>query len=255
MIKLSNKLKVISFTILLTSCYEREQKSDLVVTANNHTEIKEVYDKAGRLIQKYQTNLIGEKNGFFYEYYSNGKIKSTSYYKRDVLDSIQKWFYHNGFQEAELFRIAGKKFGMQKLFDSGGNLEQVYFVTSSCDTCITSFLTFNSDGSIKEKKGNLINCIFSDTTIKRNDTAKIIFYALTPDNYTSSGLLIEEGADGKRKVQPGALDVLNNNKGFLFAKTFDKVGHFRIGFSLNISNPKATVNLSDSMFLSLKVIE
>jgi hypothetical protein len=244
------------FITFLYSCVEHKKSNgDIVVDFDDYHKTKKIYDEKGNLTNSYQINLKGQKDGYSYEFFKTQKVKSVSYYKNGLLDSVQTWFYPNSLKQAEIYRLNGKKFGSQNMYDSAGNLEAIYFVTSACDSCITSILNFHPDGSIKQKDGRMVHCIYENEKIKITDTAKMIFYVMGADFFKFSCTLVEKKLGNYVKRDSCKLGFLNHNKGYLFMKNFDKVGEYKIGFVINILNTKTSRFLSDSIFIPLNVIE
>lgn len=164
---------IIFFMLFFYSCVDDKKHNDKnLVSVNYYHKTKKLFDEKGNLIDSYQVNLNGQKDGYSYEFFKNKKTKSRSFYKNGLLDSVQTWFYQNGLKQAEIYRLNGNKFGSQNMYNSAGKLELIYFVTSSCDSCITSILYFNPDGSIKQKDGKIIHCIYESEKMKITDTSK-----------------------------------------------------------------------------------
>ena len=179
---------VLSITILTTSSCNN----------SNGIHIVKKLDKNQKLLKEYLVNDLGKKNGWYKEYYSNGttmyihnysndslegeqkvfyntgKIAQISFCKNSQLDSIQRGYYPNGKIMKEYFWITGKRFGVQKEFDSLGKINYQYFIPLHNDSS-TSSITFNSNGMINEKEGNLIYCVYSNIKVKKDDTVKIVF--------------------------------------------------------------------------------
>ncbi|TXI33821.1 MAG: hypothetical protein E6Q58_02225 [Niabella sp.] len=241
--------------IYFSSCIESKTDNDSIeIRLDDHRETKKVFYQGGGLKNKFQVNLLGQRDGISYEYYENEKIKSISYYKNGLLDSTQQWFYPSGIKQAEIFRLHGQKFGSQKMYDSLGNIEAIYFVTPKCDSCISSIIYFDQYGSVKEKDGHMVYCVYEKQEIHVGDTAKVIFYVIEPDFLRASCTIIEQqkGSTENRKVV--ALDFFNNNKGYLFFKKFDYPGDYKIGLSVDFLNTTKGESFKDSIFMSLKVI-
>lgn len=244
------------FITFLYSCVEYKKGNDeIFVGADDYHKIKNTFDEKGNLTNSYQVNILGQKDGNSVEFFKTKKIKSISYYRNGLLDSLQTWFYPSGLKQAEIYRLNGKKFGSQNMYDSAGNLEAIYFVTSACDSCVTSILYFNPDGSIKQKDGGIVHCIYENEKIKIADTAKMIFYVIGPDFFKFSSSLVEKKVGEYVKRDSCDLKFLNNNKGYLFMKKFDKAGEYKIGFVINILNTKTNRSLSDSLFIAFNVIK
>jgi len=241
---------------MLYSCNEQiKQDKESVIREDADHEIKEVFDNKGNLTNRYQINHEGKEDGYSFEFFKNKKIKSISYYRNGLLDSVQTWFYPSGLKQADIYRLNGKKFGSQNMYDSAGNLEAIYFVGSACDSCITSILYFNPDGSVKQRDGGIVHCIYESEKIRIGDTAKMIFYVMGPDFFKFSSSLVEKKVGDYVKRDSCDLRILNNNKGYLFTKKFDKVGEYKIGFVINILNNRTNRSLSDSIFIPVNVIK
>jgi hypothetical protein len=249
-------LKMLLFLLICFSSCRESKKDDNAIEINidDHHEIRKVFYEGGNLKNKFQVNLLEQKDGESREFYENGKVKSISYYNNGLLDSFQYWFYPNGIKQAEIFRLNGRKFGSQKMYDSSGNLEAVYFVTSKCDSCIASIIYFNPDGSIKQLDGHMVYCVYEKEKVNVGDTAKLIFYVIEPDFIKTSSMIIEEKKNRYFKQVGVTLDFYNNNKGFLFLKKFDSSGEYRIGIKVNFFNTKSMENFDDSIFISFKVV-
>lgn len=244
------------FITILYSCVEhKKHDGDITIPFDSFHKTKKIFDEKGNLTNIYQINLKGQKDGYSYEFFTPPKVKSISYYKNGLLDSVQTWLYPNGLKQAEIYRLNGKKFGLQNMYDSAGNLEAIYFVTSACDSCVTSILTFDPDGSIKQKDGRMVHCIYENEKVKITDTTKMIFYVMGADFFKFSCTLVEKKSGDYVKRDSCQLSVINHNKGYLFMKKFDKVGEYKIGFVINILNTKTSRSLSDSIFIPLNVIE
>lgn len=47
-------------------------------------------------IKKNRCNRIGERNGYWEEYYKNGNLEFKGLYKNDKKDGIWEWYYKDG---------------------------------------------------------------------------------------------------------------------------------------------------------------
>ena len=201
--------------LFLVGC--NNKGADPLEKKNNESgQIIKTYYRNKALKAEYQTDKFGEKDGFYKEYYPNGKykfefiyrkgllegqqknyyenenLKAISYYKRSKIDSVQKWYYLNGKPKSEYFWSNGNRFGAQMEYDSSGKLKDIYFI-SNCDTCMTSIVEFDQSGNIISKKGNLIYCVFSKSELKIGDTLKLLFYSIEPPFYNSNcNIIVKE---------------------------------------------------------------
>jgi len=250
----------------------------LVVTScsNKNPLIKEEYDTNKMLVKKYSINKNGDKNGFYKEYYpsgalkydfnytddfyngeqkiffENGNLQSKSFYKASVIDSLQFWYYPDGKIKSEYFWLDGRQFGVQKLYSARGYVEEIYFASSLCDSCMIADIHLDSIGQIINKKGQLVSCITGSSKIGVGDTLKAIFYGLIPENYKSVSKLVDI-KNNVRNERPVFLSNINNNKGYLLLMSFEKPGSYKVGLHLELTNEKYKSRIEDSCFISVDV--
>jgi antitoxin component YwqK of YwqJK toxin-antitoxin module len=255
----------ILFTIL--SCSDSQPKSHL---------IREHY-KNGKISKEYYVDESNQKNGTYKEYYENGKtkylhtylnnqldgpqseyyesgeLKSTAIFKNSKPDSIVKWYYPNGILQSESFWLAGRLFGVQKEFLENGELKDLYFMANDSDQLFS--FDINSEGKAILQGNRFTYCIYEKDMINIDDSAKVVFYALVPPNYTSNVNIVEKKNAGYRENQSVTLENINNNKGVYYVKKFTEPGNYEIGIVIELKNSSLNHFLFDSVFLPIKVVK
>lgn len=217
---------------------------------NQNDGIFKTYFKDGKIEMRgnfVRDTLDGEQS----LYYENGNLRSVSYYKNGLIDSIQKWFYKNAIIKSENYWMDGRRFGVQKEFDSSGTLRTIYFISSKCDSCMTLDLRLDTRGIVTLKKGHLVSCVFDKNKIARNDSLKVLYYAVVPDSYSYNCKLIEKDNKGRRAEKKITFSNYNNNKGYLLIKSFEDVNDGNIGISISLMDKSRQYYLYDSIFLPI----
>ena len=214
---------------------------------------KEFFVENGKLASIYKVNLNGKIDGICYDYHLNGRMKRISFFKDGIIDSLQSWYYLTGVKQADLFYLNGRHFGSQYLYDSLDKLEQVYFVSSVNDSCISSIVNLNQNGSIKKIIGGLITTIFRSDTLNKQDSAVVIFYVTVPPFYDIKTTIIEKKIGNYIKREPCELNIMSNNLGYMYYKKLDSVGEYDVGLHITINNSKMRSTFSDSTFIPLIV--
>ena len=84
----------------------------------------EVKDDSGNLIEKYQVDKQGTKNGV-YEYYVNELLTSKANYKEGILTGKRTIYYENGRPEIEENYLNGQLQGDYKVYYETGELKLI----------------------------------------------------------------------------------------------------------------------------------
>lgn len=77
---------------------------------------------SGKVKLKYATDKDGKKDGFFVEYFENGKVKSRANYKADERDGAYTVLYPNGVTQISALYKKGKLHGLYTERDEKGKL-------------------------------------------------------------------------------------------------------------------------------------
>ncbi len=225
-------------------------------TNSKEKDVVQIFDSANHLSARFKVNELGKRNGWYMEYYptgktklllnysndflegeqknfyENGSLKSISYYKHGNIDSIQRWYYPSGELKAEYNRILGSRFGAQKEYYQNGVLENVYFM-SNCDTCMTSELIFDSSGTLKSKKGNLIYTVSDSKRIKVGGRFRMVSYILTPPSFKFNFDVAIEHRSHSNKLSHRIFDYDNMTKLILVDTSFKRIGEYRVSLKAN----------------------
>lgn len=88
-----------------------------------------LYNLNGKIIEKGIIDEAGVRNGYFQEYYMNGKIKAEGKYVNNKKNGLWKFYFENGNLEQEGRYRNGKEDELWKWYFENGNtkLEEAYF--------------------------------------------------------------------------------------------------------------------------------
>jgi hypothetical protein len=220
-----NFLWLLLFAVVIVDCNSKESNIRSSATkqgrSKNHV-IETVYDKKGNLIyeQEYLKTDTGKiEDGFVREYYEDGKVKESGFYKMGYVNGESKFYYENGTLRRKLYSYMGSLVGGQYLFNKTGDLLLFVYFKSPNEIGLPDEYSFGLQFSKYPKVDSSWGAPFTIGEIKKsykkNDTATFPITTITnPDGMV------------------GSFIVLSSKFGFarpdtITAKNFKQIFHFQ----------------------------
>jgi antitoxin component YwqK of YwqJK toxin-antitoxin module len=137
----------------------------------------EYYDN-GNVAVKGQKNSVGQEEGIWEFFYSNGNIQCRTPYKEGKADGIQEVFYESGNIQIRTPYKGGKRDGIQEVFDEQGNITKTTLwkngeVIEETEPELTPYIMYHNNGNVwikgqKNSKGQqegIWECFYADGNI------------------------------------------------------------------------------------------
>jgi hypothetical protein len=153
------------YSICFTACGEKECLIKTITKTKQNGEIQTINNrcKDDKMISERELSRTSEgkliANGYFKEYFDNGKLHAISFFKNNKQDSIAIKYYENGNKELEFYWEDGKQTGFQNHFYPNGRYKlRNYFDNNSS---VVFKAIYDNNGQIDSLEGTPYNIIFN----------------------------------------------------------------------------------------------
>ncbi len=252
-------------TCCLFSCNNASDRRQVHIQNSdkkNHI-IRKEFNEKGNLIseQEFLRNDTGKiEDGFVREYYENGKLKESGFYKMGYVHGEAKFYYENGTLRRKLYSYMGSLVGGQYLFNKAGEL--LLFVYFNTPTEIGppneySFgLQFSKYPMVDSSWGSPFTVGVTEKSYKINSTVKLpVMTIKNPDNMVGSFIVLSSKFGSKRSDTIAARNFIQ----IFHFQTTDYIydcskGTTNLTFIYNLSSTKdGALIYSDTIIRSIVV--
>ena len=252
-------LLIISF--FMVSCSNENKcktmhKTDQVIKGNLH--LIRVYNGCNESPEiEYEALKMPDSslvhNGYYKEFYANGKLRKLGFFKYDIQDSIAIQYRKDGIVDFDNYKFEGQRKGFQNCYDSSGKyLERSYYIN---DSTYTFRIIYSSVGKIEKMEGRLFNVFWDKepSLIKLGDSIFIGNEIITLDHMVSDCKVFITRPSNKDTIFPKLITLKMNNatyKPVLFKPT--QKGNFQYHIKVSLISKRAIIK-TDTMSFPLIV--
>lgn len=223
----NNSILLLVFLILQPACKNKNEK---ITFYNDKNGIRQVFSPDGNLIIEQQI-IKGQANsyilnGYSKEFYNNKSIKSESYFRNGIIDSVSILYHPNGKISEWYYRNEGLLSGPQGGLDSFGNIRWVNFATRQ-DSAIFK-ITFDAKSNITSFSGFPLYVIEKPHAPRKGEVfsvANIVFQCKNIQAFLNVKLIDDKNNVLVNKDAKKYMYIRNNDICF-FDYTFDKSGKY-----------------------------
>jgi hypothetical protein len=151
--------------LMITGCNTEKCNplKEVVIGQKNNRELHKIVDgcENDRLVSELEYIKISKDSivpdGYYKEYYSNGKLKVLSFAKLGIQDSVCIVFSENGNKISESFKSDGSFIGPQKEYNSNGSNKSIVYYKN--DTAKWFGIEFDTRGNIIKLHGKSLRTV------------------------------------------------------------------------------------------------
>lgn len=180
------RLSIYFFCCFLLSCNLRKPSQRLIIKNVDGINFKgeidcdslfngvvKYYDSSNTYLG-YGTYKHGYSEGVAVNYFKNGRIYDSSFFRNNMRNGFAYQFYNNGILEYKVFYLNDRPFGHMFEYDKSGNVQEYHFVNFEGKIIFENFMK----DSVEYWKGEQIQAnIYSEAKDTSNDYLFLYLFA------------------------------------------------------------------------------